>query len=142
MDHTGTSRFLGLRVKMNAQVAEILTDVLTYDHLADYLIAEFGHDFAVWPNGRAEVIESNIVFHPQDAPVARIQCPGIENLERSDFTTDFAHWDETVGAYIEDGTGRIIGDFEAVIRECCRDRTITGYMDDFRQDITESISRL
>lgn len=62
-----------------------LRENIAYSDLADYLSADFGHDLAIWRDGSVEIIASNTVYRNEDAPVARAQCPGINNIDGSLF---------------------------------------------------------
>ena len=109
---------------------DFLLEAVTYDHLADYLCAEYGHDLAIWPDGFVTTVETSIGFHHDEQPLTRIPCPGIGNLDSAYFAQGFCDDERTDdGEYVENETGRVIGSLADVIRECCRDGDMTEYMD-------------
>lgn len=112
-------------------------DIITESILADYLTAKFGHDLAVWPDGSTEIIESNLRWRSNDnAPIVRVECPGIGNLDSTIFSDRYADRTES-GQYVEIGTGRVIGDLSDLIRETCLDRDVSDFMDELINKIEE-----
>lgn len=110
-------------------------DIITTDHLAAYLTAEWGHDLAVFADGRVEIIESAIGFTSDAAPVSRVRCPGIGNLDSSTFTEGFVSWDDEEGAYVvtakyRDDRGTVVGQLADVIRDCCKFGDVSDFYDD------------
>jgi hypothetical protein len=128
------------------QLHSYLQNHITYEHLADYLTAEHGHDICLWAAGwetddppAVAIAPREIRYQRNHEPLARVPCPGIGNLDSTEFTRDFC--DEDVpggygpgrnerGDYVENGSGRVIGDLADVIRECCQDGDMSEYMDD------------
>ena len=125
---------------MPALNTQIIAPAIGSAEVADYLTADFGHDLALWRDGTVQIIESALTWRDNDdAPVARAKCPGIGNLDSSVFTADFCERDEDSGEYIEISTGRIIGDLEAVVRECCRDGDVEAFRDDLIAALAASV---
>jgi len=74
--------------------------------------------------------------------VAAATCPGIGNLDSSDFTEGFAEYDEETDAYVTtddygQSPGRVIGDLAAVILECVRDGDVIRFTDDLEEKLKE-----
>jgi len=120
--------------------ARIIAEKVGSDHLADYLTAGHDMDLAVWADGSAQIVEHNRVWplDSDEAPVARVQCPGIGNLDSTYFTEDFAAIDDN-GEYIEISSGRKIGELDAVIKECCQDGDMIGHTEDLIDALVESV---
>ena len=98
-----------------------------YAALANYLTADYGCVLAVYLDGEYRIHEASYVL-PNDV-IASIKCPGMHQLDSTYFTEDFCEYDEDAGIYREHNTGRIIGDLEAVIRECVRDGDVEAFLD-------------
>lgn len=105
-----------------------------YLALADFLTADFGLDLRVFPDGTHDLVSSN-TYDPDD-PGIRLRCPGIGQLDTSRFTTDFVGQNEQ-GAYVEKGTGRVVGGLEAVIRVCVRDGDVEDLLTAVLLDLDE-----
>ena len=88
-----------------------LRENISYADLADYLSADFGHDLAIWRDGSVEIIASNAVFPNDDAPVARAQAPGVNNIDGS----LFMYPDDT--------------DLASAIHVRCQNSDVSGFMD-------------
>jgi len=105
-----------------------------YQALADFLTADFGLDLRVFPDGSHDLVSNN-TYDP-DLEAVRLRCPGIGQLDTSRFTTDFV-WQNEQSIYVEIGTGRVVGDLEAVIRECVRDGDVEDWLTDMLLDLDE-----
>lgn len=108
-------------------------DIITYDHIYDYLTADNNTDLSVWKDGTVIAIEHGITY-PVENPVARVRCPGINNIDTSWYTNDFCETRTENGEYVVDGRyredkGRVVGSIEDVISECCKDGDMTEEYD-------------
>lgn len=119
-------------------------DIIGYEALADYLTAEYGNDLAVFRDGSVQIVQSNSSFRREDAPVARVKCPGVGNLDTSVFADGFVDFDEDAGVYAtivareDSGRIRVVGDLAAVIMECCRDGDVSRFYDDLIAALEDS----
>lgn len=105
-------------------------DVITTDVLCDYLTAEFGHDLAIWADGSTEIIESSLCWrHDDNAPICRLRCPGIGNLDSTVFSDDYAKRDPESGIYY-DYDGFRIGDLADLIVDCCENGDMSKFIDE------------
>lgn len=127
--------------EMNVKIIDIIGPA----QLANYLCANYGNDFAVWDDGSTSIIESSTGFAAGKEPVARVKCPGIGNINTEYFTEGFCSQDqEQLGAYVVDDPlrqdrGRVVGNFEAVVRECCDDGDVSVLLDELIENLQESI---
>jgi hypothetical protein len=118
-----------------AAVMEKALHTLAYEDLVRYLTAEFGHRLCLWDDGRVAIVEASVSW--RDGPIAETGCPGIGNLDSTKWTDDFVERSDDDGLYYEIGTGRLVGDLAAVIRECCRDGDVEDEMDDLRMRLRD-----
>lgn len=123
---------------VDAFKTDVIQKSVTYTDLGLYLIAEYGHDLAVWIDGTVDIIESNTRYRDNDdAPIARARCPGIGNLDSTVFSNGYAERDES-GIYFEIKTGRRIGDLIELIRESCAQGDMSSFYDDLIDKLYES----
>jgi hypothetical protein len=57
------------------------------------------------------------------------------------FCADFCERNAETGEYVETTTGRIVGDIEAVIRECCRDGDVEVFRDELIAALAASVEQ-
>ena len=105
-------------------------EIITTSVLADYLTAEHGHDLAIWPDGSTEIIESSLCWrHDDTAPICRVKCPGIGNLDSTVFSDGYAKRDHESGIYY-DYDGLRIGDLADLIVDCCENGDMSNFIDE------------
>src|SRR5574343_1904780 len=104
-------------------------DVITTDVLVDYLPAEYGHDLEIWQDGSTEIIESSLRFRNDAAPIVRLKCPGIGNLDSTIFSDGYAKRDPESGIYY-DYDGFRIGDLADLIVDCCENADMSNFIDE------------
>jgi hypothetical protein len=120
-----------------------IDDQITTDRLADYLTAPWGHTLGLYRDGSVSVGEDvGREIAEDERPVALAKCPGIDNLSVDYWTTDFAAWDDDQGAYVvtgrhRDDGGRVIGELEDVVRECCQDGDVESEREELVDTLTE-----
>lgn len=115
--------------------------------LLQYLTAEWGMDLRIWSDKTWDLEQYNTQeiseFKPHEGHephvIARIRCPGMANLDSSDFTTDFCEWDEDKEAYVTPD-GRVIGSMADVIRHCIEAGDMTTYYDELQEKLLNSLN--
>lgn len=113
-------------------------DIITTDVLCDYLTAEHGHDLAIWPDGSTEIIESSLNWHHnQNAPICRVKCPGIGNLDSTVFSEGYAKRDHESGIYY-DYDGLRIGNLADLISDCCETGDMTAFIEELVEKCEEA----
>ena len=120
---------------------------ITSEMMYSYLSLSSEWRIRVWSDGSWDSEKNDQrarceVLNTDDDPyvVASVNCPGIENLDSSYFTTDFVEYDEdNTGTYFEIETGRKVGELEDVIYECVRDGDLSNYFDDLEARLEEAM---
>lgn len=116
---------------------------VTLNDLASFLTVEYGNDLAVWADGSISIVSSTDSWTAGESPVARVPCPGIGNIDSSYFKEGFVNWSDDEGAFIvtegNDDAGRVVGQLEDVIRECCQEGDVESYYDDLMSKINEAM---
>lgn len=116
---------------------------VSLNDLANFLVSEYGSDLAVWADGRISIVSSTDSWTAGESPVARVPCPGIGNVDSSYFREGFVNWNDDEGAFVtiegSDDAGRVVGQLEDVIKECCQDGDVEGYYDDLMSKINEAM---
>lgn len=92
-------------------------NLITNKHVELYLTAYYWQDLIIFPDGRASLIDSSIdYFVADDAPIARIQCPGRGAIYRKNIMSDY-QWGSN-NTYVT-STGRVVGTFTDLVHEIC-----------------------
>lgn len=112
-------------------------DIISYSHLAEYLTAEFGKDLAVFEDGSVEIIESSLAWK-QGGPIARVQCPGIGNLDSTVFSDGFSRRGESTGEYYEIESSRRIGSLKDLIEYSCQYGDVSSFYDELIKRLEDS----
>lgn len=111
-------------------------EIITCEILCDYLTAEYGHDLAIWADGSTEIIESSLCWrHDDTAPICRVKCPGIGNLDSTVFSEGYANRDES-GVYY-DYDGLRIGTLVDLIIDCCEHGDVSSFIEDLVEKCIE-----
>ena len=109
-------------------------------HISDYLTADFGQWLVVDFSGNVYLQDSTTLSGDE---IVSVKCPGINNLDSTQFLEGFAEWDEEKGAYVtippQPDAGRVVGDLKDVIRECCETGDVTGFIDDLEADLIAAL---
>lgn len=113
-------------------------DIIATDVLCDYLTAEYGYDLAIWPDGSTEIIDSSICWrHDDTAPICRVKCPGIGNLDSTVFSDGYAKRDHESGIYY-DYDGLRIGTLADLIEDCCENGDMTAFIEELVEKCEEA----
>lgn len=104
---------------------QIIAPAITTEVVCDYLSAEFGHDLALWRDGRTQVIPTNAVFENDESPIARCQCPGILNIDRS---------------LLESAQDDDHADLSKLIQRTCANGDVTCWQDEIINAMERSMS--
>lgn len=106
-------------------------EIITTEILADYLTADFGQDLVIWEdNSHATIDSSSVFWHKAKLQtLCRVKCPGINNLDSTMFSEDYAARDIN-GTYFEIDTGREIGDLASMICWTCHEGDVSAFMED------------
>lgn len=71
-----------------------------------------------------------------------MKCPGIGNLDSTEFTEGFVKWDEEKGAYVTipgyEDAQRVVGGLVDVIRECCEYGDMSTDIEELAKALEES----
>jgi hypothetical protein len=124
----------------SAPSVEIDLHEVAAKHISDYLTADFGKRLVVDFSGNVYLQDSS-TFSGNE--IISVKCPGLNNLDSTQFLEGFAEWDEEKGAYVtippQPDDGRIVGDLKAVIRECCETGDVTGFIEDLETDLIAAL---
>lgn len=102
-----------------------LWDVIDADAVADYLCADHGSWFGVYPDGSYSVgPDVGAEIDPDERPLFRVRCPGIGNV-------DSTWWAEGV-----EGAGDM--DTEDLIRQGCTEGDVSGEIEDLIRRLEEA----
>jgi len=107
------------------------------DELAAYLKAPFGYFAGLYANGVFHVgqdVGNEIAQH--ERPVFISQCPGVGNLDSSEYTAGYAHVNED-GKYVRNKDGSMIGDgnLEALINDTCENGDCEDWVEELISDL-------
>ena len=125
---------------------QLIEGSITNQMLEDYLTSEWGWDLRIWSDGKYDTEQHNTyaeseVKTGEYSPhvIARIRCMGIGQLSEEHYTEQFCKFSQEKEVYIENETGREIGDFAEVIHECIRDGDVTSEMKALRNALIENL---
>ena len=105
-----------------------------YKALRTYLTSSYGLDLVIKPDGKWYSISYSRTNENDDEGTVRVRCPGVENIDSTDFTEDFVERRED-GVYYELETGRKVGDLVDVIDECIEDGDVEKFLDNLKSEI-------
>lgn len=124
----------------SAPSVEIDLHEVAEKHISEYLTADFGKRLVVDFSGNVYFQESS-TFSADE--IISIKCPGINNLDSTQFLEGFVEWDDDKGAYVtippQPDAGRVVGDLKDVIRECCETGDVTGFIEDLEADLIAAL---
>jgi len=114
------------------------------ENIADYLTMPHGSRMIIWDDGEVSWCGANSLPITEHEYIY-ITAPGPENLDPAWFTENFVHREES-GEYVvsneyHDDLGRVVGDLDDVIKECCRDGDVEGFIDDLEEKIHLELER-
>jgi hypothetical protein len=117
--------YVGLALEGIMRRIDIIREAVTAVMLADYLTADYGDWLALFADGTYRIYGAGEVPDRDFDALAVVKCPGIGNIDSSAILDGWAEVDEDTGQYVVTGRrhedrGRVIGDLETAIRECCR----------------------
>jgi hypothetical protein len=109
-------------------------------NISGYLTADFGQRLVIDFSGNVYFQDSSTFSRDE---IVSVKCPGVNNLDSTYFTEEFAEWDEDKGAYVtippQPDAGRVVGGLEDVIRECCETGDVTGFIEDLETDLIAAL---
>lgn len=74
-----------------------------------YYGAGYNDLLIIWKDGEVSVLESGTYLRSYDDVLVSTVCPGLHNLDTSEFTEGF-RWDDEADAYVDPETGHVVGD--------------------------------
>ena len=135
--------YVGLALEGIMNRIDTIRESVSADMLADYLTADNGDWLALFADGTYRIYKSGEVPARDFEAMAIARCPGSGNINSSAILAGWADMDEDIGQYVvtgkHDERGRVIGDLDAAIRECCRDGDMTRYMEDLERDLVANL---
>lgn len=124
-----------------AKIQKDFSEVIDADIVFQYLTADWGEWLGLYfDDGKFSVLIGDAIgneIDPRERPIAVVQCPGIGNIDSTDFTENFAEMID--GEYREIETGRVIGSLADVILKCCEDGDVTNYIDEITHTLFENL---
>lgn len=109
------------------------------DQLCQWLLAQWGNSLAIYEDGQVVVGQDvGNEINPDERPFAGMVCPGIGNIDTTQYTEDFVTQDHETREYIVNETGERI-DLEEVIRRCCDEGDVSNDLESLRDKLIEDI---
>ena len=106
------------------------------NELAAYLKANFGEKIGLYANGQVVVGQDvGNEISEDERPVGMVAVPGIGNLDSTEYSAGYAVYGKD-GLYRRIADGSVIGNFEALIDDTCKNGEVQDWLDELREQLT------
>lgn len=118
-----------------------LYQLFNWEHVATHMLVDVhGMQVVFYRTGAIDAFPSNITLSSIPNILAVLKTNGHGNIDATWLTEEWCEYDEDMSYYVENDTGRVIGDLSAVIGEVIRDGDLSTLIDSWIDEIHAQIN--